>query len=114
MTQKRILAKLRKFRDDRDWKRFHNPKDLAVSISIEAAELLEHFQWKDRKQVERHARAHKEEIADELADVAAYLFELADDLGIDLLRAMDRKIAKNAVKYPVEKAKGSATKYDKL
>lgn len=109
-----ILEKIRKFRDEREWMKFHDPKNLAVSITIEAAELLEHFQWKDEKAVDQHVRQNREEIADELADVAIYLAELADNLGIDLIQAMDRKLEKNAMKYPVEKAKGVATKYDKL
>ena len=109
-----ILEKIRKFRDEREWMKFHDPKNLAVSITIEAAELLEHFQWKDEKAVDQHVRQNREEIADELADVAIYLAELADNLGIDLIQAMDRKLEKNARKYPVEKAKGVTTKYDKL
>jgi NTP pyrophosphatase (non-canonical NTP hydrolase) len=94
--------------------KFHDPKNLAVSIVIEAAELLEQFQWKDEKTVEKHIRENREEIADELADVAIYLVELADNLGIDLVQAMNDKLEKNAKKYPVEKAKGVATKYNKL
>lgn len=109
-----ILQKIRKFRDERDWMQFHDPKNLAVSIVIEAAELLEQFQWKDKKAVEQHIRENREEIADELADVAIYLTELADNLGIDLIQAMNSKLEKNARKYPVAKAKGVATKYDKL
>ena len=109
-----ILEKIRKFRDEREWMKFHDPKNLAVSITIEAAELLEHFQWKDEKAVDQHVRQNREEIADELADVAIYLAELADNLGIDLIQAMDRKLEKNARKYPVEKAKVVTTKYDKL
>jgi dCTP diphosphatase len=93
---------------------FHDPKNLAVSIVIEAAELLEQFQWKDKEAVDQHIRDHREEIEDEIADVAIYLMELADNLGIDLVEAMDRKLKKNEKKYPVEKAKGLATKYDKL
>ena len=94
--------------------KFHDPKNLAISIVIEAAELLEQFQWKDDKAVKKHIRENREEIADELADVAIYLVELADNLGIDLIHAMDGKLEKNAKKYPVEKAKGIATKYNKL
>lgn len=109
-----ILRKIRAFRDERDWMKFHDPKNLAVSISIEAAELLEHFQWKDEKAVEQHVRDNRDEIADEIADVAMYLAELADNLGIDLIKAMETKLDKNARKYPVAKAKGIATKYDKL
>ena len=109
-----ILPKLRAFRDERDWMKFHDPKNLAISIAIEAAELLEHFQWKDKESVDQYIKNNREEIADEIADVAMYLAELADNLGIDLIQAMESKLDKNAKKYPVAKAKGIATKYDKL
>ena len=109
-----LIKRIRKFRDDRDWMQFHNPRNLAVSISIEAAELLEHFQWKDNKEAAAYAEAHKEEVSDEMADIAICLFEMADNMGVDLLRAMRRKLRKIAAKYPVAKARGVATKYDKL
>jgi dCTP diphosphatase len=109
-----VLARIRKFRDDRDWMQFHDPKNLAVSIVIEAAELLEHFQWKNNAEAERHSVENKDEIAEEIADVAIYLAELADNLGIDLIAAMHNKLDKNAEKYPVDKAKGVATKYTDL
>ena len=109
-----ILKKIRNFRDERDWMQFHDPKNLAISITIEAAELLEHFQWKDEKAVEQHVRDNREEISDEIADVALYLTELADNLGINLIKAMESKLKKNAKKYPVTKSKGVATKYNKL
>jgi len=102
------------FRDERDWKQFHNPKDMALSISIEAAELMEQFQWKNDAECEEHLRANREAVADEMADVAIYLFELADLLEMDLGREMLRKLEKNAAKYPVEKARGSNRKYDEL
>lgn len=111
---KRITKKIKKFRDDRDWMQFHNHKDMALSLSLEAAEVLEHFQWKSPSEVERYGKTHKDDIAEELADVAAYLFELADNLGIDLAKALDDKLKKNAIKYPVHKAKGKHTKYNKL
>ncbi len=111
---KALTEKIKKFRDERDWMQFHNPKDLALSLVLEAAEVLEHFQWKKPAEVEAHAKVCKDEIADELADVATYLFELADNLGIDLPKAIDVKLAKNAQKYPIEKAKGSSLKYTKL
>jgi NTP pyrophosphatase (non-canonical NTP hydrolase) len=109
-----VLTRIRKFRDERDWMQFHDPKNLAVSIVIEASELLEHFQWKDKEQATTHASENRESIADEIADVAIYLFELADNLGIDLNEAIHAKLDKNAAKYPVEKARGVATKYTKL
>ena len=109
-----LVQKIKKFRDDRDWKQFHNHKDMALSLVLEAAELLEHFQWKDPEEVNKHARENLEEIADELADIAMYVFELSDNLGVDLKKAMIKKLAKNAQKYPIEKAKGKHTKYNKL
>ena len=109
-----ILVKIKKFRDERDWMQFHDPKSMAASITIEAAELLEHFQWKDKQEIAEYVKTHKGEIADEVADVAMYLFELADNLGIDLLEAMDKKMEKNTKRYAVEKAKGSAKKYSSL
>ena len=108
------IARIRKFRDDRDWKQFHNPKDLAVSISIEAAELLELFQWKSAEQSARFAADNRERVSEEIADVAIYLVELADITGIDLAQAIDAKLEKNARKYPVEKSRGISTKYTDL
>ncbi|MFA6600259.1 MAG: nucleotide pyrophosphohydrolase [Candidatus Omnitrophota bacterium] len=109
-----ITEKIKRFRDERDWMQFHNHKDVALSLVLEAAEVLEHFQWKKPDEVEAHAKACKDEIADELADVAMFLFELADNLEIDLAKAIEIKMAKNARKYPIEKSKGKHTKYDKL
>lgn len=111
---KHVIARIRAFRDERDWMQFHDPKNLAVSIAIEAAELLEHFQWKDKAQSERHAVENKQAVAEEIADVAIYLLELADNLGIDLEKAIHEKLDKNAQKYPVEKARGVAKKYTEL
>ncbi len=109
-----VISRIRRFRDERDWMQFHDPKNLAVSIAIEAAELLEHFQWKSSEQVTRHVADNRESVADEIADVAIYLLELADNLGIDLNGAIHAKLDKNELKYPVEKARGVATKYTKL
>jgi len=110
----KITEKIKKFRDERDWLQFHNHKDMALSLVLEAAEVLEHFQWKSPDEVADHGEKHKDEISEELADVAMYLFELADNLGIDLKKAIESKLKKNACKYPVEKAKGKHTKYNKL
>lgn len=110
----KMTKKIRKFRDDRDWMQFHDPKNMSISLMLEAAELLEHFQWKNKKEVEKYVKENKSEIKDEIADVAMYLFELADNLGINLIKAMEKKLEKNIKKYPVEKAKGKHTKYDKL
>lgn len=109
-----ILQKIKKFRDERDWMQFHDPKSMAASIVIEAAELLEHFQWKKRSEVVKYVKTHKGEIAEEIADVAMYLFELADNLEIDILEAIDQKLVKNNRKYPIHKAKGSSKKYNRL
>lgn len=109
-----ITKKIKKFRDDRDWMQFHNHKDMALSLVLEATEVLEHFQWKTSEQVVKHGKVSKDELADELADVAIYLFELVDNLGIDLSDAIAKKIEKNAKKYPVAEAKGSAKKYTEL
>jgi NTP pyrophosphatase (non-canonical NTP hydrolase) len=109
-----IINKIKKFRDERDWMQFHDPKNMAVSIMIEAAELLEHFQWKTKEEVEKYIALHREEVQDEIADIAMYLFEMADNLGINLGDAMEKKLAKNSDKYPVAKAKGSAKKYTEL
>jgi NTP pyrophosphatase (non-canonical NTP hydrolase) len=111
---KGITKEIIKFRDERDWMQFHDPKNMAVSIILEASELLEHFQWKTIEEVEKYVKQNKAQIQDEIADIALYLFELADNLGINLKSAMEGKLKKNELKYPIEKAKGKHTKYDKL
>jgi len=111
---KELIEKIRKFRDERDWMQFHNHKDMAISLALEAAEVLEHFQWKSSEQIKEYVSNNKEEISEELADVAIYLLELSDNLGVDLKDAVEKKLEKNARKYPVEKAKGKNTKYNRL
>jgi len=106
--------RIRQFRDERDWLQFHNPKNLAISISIEASELLEHFQWSTPEQSFEIASKKKESVAAEIADVAIYLIELADNLKIDLPKAIMEKISENEVKYPVHKARGNSLKYTEL
>lgn len=108
------IAKVRKFRDERDWQQFHDPKSLAASICIEAAELLELFQWLSPDEARREAAEKRERVSEELADVAIYLIELADIAGIDLAGAIEAKLEKNAAKYPVEKSRGVWTKYTDL
>jgi NTP pyrophosphatase (non-canonical NTP hydrolase) len=102
------LARLRQFRDDRDWKQFHNPKDLSLALSIEASELLELFLWKSPEQ------ANIDKVKEELADVVAYALLLADSYELNLEQIVLDKIAKNEQKYPVSKAKGTAKKYTEL
>jgi NTP pyrophosphatase (non-canonical NTP hydrolase) len=104
---KRIMA----FRDARDWKQFHNPKDLALSLVLEATEVMQHFQWKNSAEMKEHLQTHKEEIADELADTLYWLILMSHDFDIDLLDALDKKLSKIEAKYPIEKAKGNHKKY---
>lgn len=111
---KKLTKKIIAFRNARDWKQYHKPKDVAISLSLEAAEVLEHFQWKSEKEIGKYVIEHKAEIGDELADVLNYLLILAHDLGIDLSDATNKKIVKSEKKYPVEKARGKHTKYNKL
>ncbi len=103
-----ITQELLKFRNERDWEQFHNPKDLALAINVEAGELLELFLWKNSEE------ANKQKIKEELADVFAFAFLLADKYGFDVKEIVFDKIKLNAVKYPVDKAKGTAKKYDEL
>jgi hypothetical protein len=105
------INKILKFRDDRDWKQFHNPKDLAISISLEAAELLEVFQW-SAEDVTCSDKIDK--IKEELADVANYCVLMADACGLDLDEIIREKIKRNEEKYPIEKSKGSKRKYTNL
>ena len=102
--QKRII----KFRDDRNWRQFHNPKDLAISINLEAAELLEAFQWSGR---DTSADGKEDIIKEELADVMIYSVLLADNMGLDISDMILEKLKINEMKYPVEKAYGKSDKY---
>ncbi len=103
-----ILEELRRFNQERDWDQFHNGKDLAIGLSVEASELLELFLWKDPETVDQG------KIREELADVLNYAFQMADKYGLDIKEIMMEKIRRNAEKYPVEKARGSAKKYNEL
>jgi NTP pyrophosphatase (non-canonical NTP hydrolase) len=103
-----ILTALIKFRDERDWSQFHNPKDLAIALSVEVNELLELFLWKKAEE------ADKDKIKEELADVFAFAFLLAEKYNFDVKELVLNKIAVNATKYPVDKAKGTAKKYNEL
>lgn len=109
-----VTARIRAFRDERDWMQFHSPKELAAALAIEAAELQEIFLWKSPAEIAALVDRKDEALRDEIADIAVYLLELADNLGIDLLAAIDAKMAKNAAKYPVAKARGSNLKYTEL
>jgi dCTP diphosphatase len=109
-----LRRRVARFAAERDWEQFHNPKNLAMAVAGEAGELIEHFQWLTPEQADDLPPAIREEVALECADVLLFLLRLADRLGIDLAAAAERKLALNAKKYPVAKAKGRATKYDKL
>ena len=113
-TIEALTAEIRAFRDARDWQQFHNPKELAVAITAEAGELLQHFVWQNPDQSNRRIVDRRGEIESEIADVAILLFELADNSGIDLAAAMRAKLARNEERYPVEKARGSNAKYNEL
>lgn len=107
-----LRDRLRTFAQARDWGPFHSPKNLACALSVEAAELLEHFQWMTEAQSRSPGDAQRDEIANEAADVLLYLIQLADQLGIDLLAAAERKMALNAQKYPLERARGDSREPD--
>lgn len=102
----KLIKRIIKFRDDREWKQFHTPENLAKSISIEAAELLENFQWDNNYE--------EEKVIEELADIMNYCILMADVLQVDIVEIMNKKIDKNELKYPIDKSKGISTKYNKL
>ena len=109
-----LSAALADFVNERDWGQFHSPKNLAMALAAEAGELLEHFQWLNEEQADSLSATQRAEVAMELADILMFLLGLADRLQIDLLKAATAKLELNRQRYPVEKARGRATKYDKL
>ena len=111
MLRDETIQRVLKFRDDRDWRQFHTPKDLAISMNLEAAELLEIFQWSG---TDVECREKMDKVREELADVLSYCILMADVCGLDLDEIMNAKIDRNELKYPVEMARGSAAKYTEL
>lgn len=109
-----MTQRLLRFRSERDWEQFHNVKDQVLSLTLEAAELMELTQWRQGQALEKHLAVHQEAFADELCDVLGWVLLIAHDRHIDLPAAMEAKMAKNEAKYPVEKARGRATKYRDL
>jgi dCTP diphosphatase len=109
-----LTEKIQAFVDARDWRQFHNAKDMAVAIAAEAGELMQHFVWQQDGQVAQRVETRREELAGEIADVGILLFELADNLGLKLGEVMAAKIARNEVRYPVAKARGNNLKYSEL
>ncbi len=109
-----LKQRLREFADARDWNQFHSPKNLTMALSVEVAEIVEHFQWLTEEQSDNLPQKKLDEVEAELADTFIYLIRLADKLDIDLIDATVRKIAVNEQKYPVDKARGNARKYTEL
>ena len=113
-TIDQLTQRIKAFRDARDWKQFHNPKDMALSLSLEVHELLELMQWKNGRELEAHLKKNRGALSHELADVLYWVLLLANDLKIDLPEALVEKLAHNEKKYPMHKSKGVAKKYDEL
>ena len=113
-TIQTLKERILDFRDRRNWAQFHKPKDVVLSLMLEAAELAEHFQWKSEEEIQTHVQEQREAIGDELSDVLYWVLLLSHDLGIDIEQAFNRKMDKNEEKYPVEKSKGRHTKYSEL
>lgn len=108
-----IKLTLRKFSEERDWDQFHSPKNLSMALNVEAAELLEHFQWLTEQQSSSLDAETLDEVADEIADIQVYLIRLADKLNVDIVSKVEKKIIKNAKKYPADKVRGQSKKYTK-
>ena len=108
---KTLTKKINHWVKERGWEKGQKPKDLAISLCLEAAEVLEHFQWRNDKKSLQHVKENKEEVADELADVAIYLFKLADKIKINLADSIEKKLIKASKKYPVEAVKNNAQNY---
>ncbi|CAK1878680.1 nucleotide pyrophosphohydrolase [Vibrio crassostreae] len=106
-----LIFQLRKFADERDWNKFHSPKNLSMALSVEVSELLEHFQWLTEDQTKNLNLTQKEKVKEELADIYLYLLRLSDVLEVDLNQVAKEKIILNGEKYPVSKSYGKATKY---
>ncbi len=109
-----LQKEIRKFCDDRNWDQFHNPKDLAISLLLEASEVLEHFQWKNDQEIKKYILDKKSEIGEELADVLYWVLLICNKLNIDLNDAFEKKMKINIKKYPISKSKGSHKKYTEL
>jgi NTP pyrophosphatase (non-canonical NTP hydrolase) len=111
---KKLQDLIIKFRDQRNWKQFHNPKDVSLSMVLEAGEVMEHFQWKNEEEMQEHIKKHKKEIGNELADVLYWVLLMSYDLDIDIVKAVEDKMKENKKKYPVKKSKNHHIKYTEL
>lgn len=113
-----LIQRLRDFADERDWNQFHTPKNLVMALSVEASELLEHFQWIDPEKAlelreeSEQSKEKREEIAEEVSDILFYLLRFSDVMNLDLVKATEAKLEKNAKKYPAEKVRGNSKKYN--
>ncbi len=114
MDIKKLQNIVIKFRDARDWKRFHNPKDASLSLVLEAVEVMEHFQWKDEKEIEEYIKLNRNEIGKELIDVLYWVLLICHDLNIDISRIFKKKMIENNKKYSIKKSKGKYIKYTNL
>ncbi|MFN7161109.1 MAG: nucleotide pyrophosphohydrolase [Candidatus Gracilibacteria bacterium] len=110
----KVIDRINNFREAREWKQFHSPKNLAMSLAMEASEVMEFFQWCSTEEAREVVKKKNDALSEELADVGIYLLQLCEESGVDLLSAIERKMDINESKYPVEKAKGNATKYNEL
>lgn len=111
---KKLTKLIIKFRNARDWKQFHNPKDVSLSLVLEAAEVMEHFQWKNTEEIEKYLKKNKDKIAEELADVLYWILLFSHDLKINVSSVLRKKLSKNEKKYPLNKSKGKHIKYTEL
>ena len=111
---RKLTAEIIKFRDERNWQQFHNPKDVALSLVLEATELLEHFQWKNNDEISNYVKNSTHEIGEELADILYWVLLMSHDLKIDISSALENKLEKNKAKYPINLSKGNSTKYNKF
>ena len=109
-----LSAKLKKFAEERDWEQFHSPKNLASALVVEAAELLEIFQWMKEDESKKPNERTLDKVKEEIADIQIYLLRISDVMGINIQEAVKAKIEKNSAKYPIDKAKGTSKKYDEL
>jgi NTP pyrophosphatase (non-canonical NTP hydrolase) len=105
---------IQSFIKDRDWNQFHNPKDLAISLDLEAAEVLEHFQWKNDTEITKYIKTNKKDISEELADVLYWVLLMSSNLNIDIDEAFREKMKRNELKYPISKSRGNHSKYTEL
>jgi len=111
---KQLTQRIQDFIKDRDWKQFHNSKDMALSLVLESAEVMEHFQWKDSIEMTEYLKDHKNDVGEELADVLYWVLLMSHDLDIDIKKVFEDKMLKNEAKYPIDKARGRHDKYNKL